>query len=268
MTNPTAEQLIAQLQAATSDNAVQLCERAAKWIIDNAARIAELSDACRQKQECLDSLKSTADEMRTINDRVHLAKIAELERDQAAFKNFHRALCERFRYEHDETDWRRDQMSLIEWIAKRAATEPNSNKADSTSAGVDQLAPVASGSLPNILADSIADKTQYTITIENTTIDGERMWSATVRELPHVAVYEDSRYEALHGVFEVIENLDFERRPISTDKGAATPTCEHMYGCVAGAAIGEAVCIKCGAQEPPEDGEEVWTDSDKGAAQS
>ena len=37
-----------------------------------------------------------------------------------AFKNFHRLLCERFDYTHDEKDWRRDQLSLIEHIAKLA----------------------------------------------------------------------------------------------------------------------------------------------------
>jgi hypothetical protein len=36
------------------------------------------------------------------------------------FKNFHRALCERFGYAHDESDWRRDQISLIEHIARSA----------------------------------------------------------------------------------------------------------------------------------------------------
>jgi hypothetical protein len=36
------------------------------------------------------------------------------------FKNFHRLLCERFGYTHDEVDWKRDQLSLIEWIAKQA----------------------------------------------------------------------------------------------------------------------------------------------------
>jgi hypothetical protein len=41
--------------------------------------------------------------------------------DTSAFKNFHRQLCERFGYVHDEKDWRRDQVSLIEWIAKRLA---------------------------------------------------------------------------------------------------------------------------------------------------
>lgn len=38
------------------------------------------------------------------------------------FKNFHRLLCERFDYPHDEIDWRRDQLSLIEWIANRQST--------------------------------------------------------------------------------------------------------------------------------------------------
>jgi hypothetical protein len=36
-----------------------------------------------------------------------------------AFKNFHRLLCERFGYGHDEKDWRRDQLSLIEFIAAK-----------------------------------------------------------------------------------------------------------------------------------------------------
>ncbi len=34
------------------------------------------------------------------------------------FKNFHRQLCERFGYQYDEENWKRDQLSLIEWIAK------------------------------------------------------------------------------------------------------------------------------------------------------
>lgn len=41
--------------------------------------------------------------------------------DTAKFKSFHRLLCERFGYTHDEKDWRRDQLSLIEHIAKRRA---------------------------------------------------------------------------------------------------------------------------------------------------
>jgi hypothetical protein len=37
---------------------------------------------------------------------------------EAAFKNFHRSLCARFGYVHDEKDWRRDQVSLEEHIAR------------------------------------------------------------------------------------------------------------------------------------------------------
>lgn len=44
--------------------------------------------------------------------------------DGAAFKNFHRSLCERFGYTHDERDWRRDQVSLEEHIASLIATPP------------------------------------------------------------------------------------------------------------------------------------------------
>jgi hypothetical protein len=36
---------------------------------------------------------------------------------EASFKNFHRSLCERFGYYHDEIDWQRDQVSLEEHIA-------------------------------------------------------------------------------------------------------------------------------------------------------
>lgn len=53
--------------------------------------------------------------------------IAKLEAIDAAgasnaeFKNFHRLLCERFGYTHDERDWKRDQISLIEHIAAGAS---------------------------------------------------------------------------------------------------------------------------------------------------
>ncbi len=45
-------------------------------------------------------------------------------RERTAFKNFHRVLCERFGYGHDEVDWERDQLSLIEWIARPHENEP------------------------------------------------------------------------------------------------------------------------------------------------
>ncbi|WP_411835647.1 hypothetical protein ACLBNB_19935 [Pseudomonas chlororaphis subsp. aurantiaca] len=48
-----------------------------------------------------------------------LAQELAAERDQlkAGFKNFHRSLCERFGYYHDDIDWQRDQASLEEHIA-------------------------------------------------------------------------------------------------------------------------------------------------------
>ncbi len=49
--------------------------------------------------------------------------------ERAAFKNFHRLLCERFGYGHDEVAWERDQLSLIEWIAKRPAPETSGEDA-------------------------------------------------------------------------------------------------------------------------------------------
>lgn len=46
--------------------------------------------------------------------------------DSHSFKNFHRSLCDRFGYCHDDKDWRRDLISLEEHIAKQAkpATVP------------------------------------------------------------------------------------------------------------------------------------------------
>lgn len=55
-------------------------------------------------------------------DRLFAAAI-ELDKLRADFKNFHRLLCERFDYDHDEIDWERDQLSLIEWIAQRRQDE-------------------------------------------------------------------------------------------------------------------------------------------------
>ncbi|MEM5440476.1 hypothetical protein [Paraburkholderia diazotrophica] len=45
-------------------------------------------------------------------------------RAEHEFKNFHRLLCERFGYVHDDRDWKRDQASLIEWIATHATGSP------------------------------------------------------------------------------------------------------------------------------------------------
>jgi hypothetical protein len=43
---------------------------------------------------------------------------------RAAFKNFHRSLCDRFGYTHDEEFWWRDLISLEEHIAKQTAPQP------------------------------------------------------------------------------------------------------------------------------------------------
>jgi hypothetical protein len=45
---------------------------------------------------------------------------AALEQERHEFKNFHSNLCRRFGYHHDEHDWKRDQVSLEEHIARRA----------------------------------------------------------------------------------------------------------------------------------------------------
>jgi hypothetical protein len=47
------------------------------------------------------------------------ARSTPVQNSDHEFKNFHRLLCERFGYTHDEVDWKRDQISLIEWIAKQ-----------------------------------------------------------------------------------------------------------------------------------------------------
>jgi hypothetical protein len=58
-------------------------------------------------------------EIRTLQTQLQDAKAVDSD-----FKNFHRQLCDRFGYVHDERDWKRDQVSLTEWIAKRAAGVP------------------------------------------------------------------------------------------------------------------------------------------------
>lgn len=50
----------------------------------------------------------------------------------AEFKNFHRLLCERFGYTHDERNWKRDQLSLIEWIASNAVAPAYDHRSSTT----------------------------------------------------------------------------------------------------------------------------------------
>ena|SRR3990167_1553333 len=52
--------------------------------------------------------------------RAHEAAVKEaVVAEGAKFKNFHRRLCARFGYHHDEADWERDQASLEEHIASQ-----------------------------------------------------------------------------------------------------------------------------------------------------
>lgn len=64
----------------------------------------------------------------TLNELVLLReRVATLatQRDEETrqFKNFHRSLCGRFDYCHDETDWKRDLVSLEEHINEKIKGE-------------------------------------------------------------------------------------------------------------------------------------------------
>ncbi|HFQ7428443.1 TPA: hypothetical protein ACHSVW_006099, partial [Pseudomonas aeruginosa] len=63
--------------------------------------------------------RSRSDVVAYIAERAKL--LEERDAAMASFKNFHRLLCERFGYTHDEKDWQRDQLSLIEHIAAAQA---------------------------------------------------------------------------------------------------------------------------------------------------
>lgn len=97
-----------------------------------------------QLKELEDTASSCVVEANTIENQLR-AKVAELKRQLAEriahedsqdrlfmvarrqiddFKNFHRNLCMRFDYHHDELNWRRDLASLEEHIAAQL-TEAN-----------------------------------------------------------------------------------------------------------------------------------------------
>ena len=62
----------------------------------------------------------SAEQMAAMYEAGRAAFAARIRAERADFKNFHRLLCERFGYTHDERDWQRDQLSLIEHIAALA----------------------------------------------------------------------------------------------------------------------------------------------------
>jgi hypothetical protein len=80
-----------------------------RYICDSA-RIAAAAELKTRKL-----LEEAHDDLDKMRGEVDAAIPAEQERHE--FKNFHRALCERFEYCHDPIDWKRDQVSLIEHIA-------------------------------------------------------------------------------------------------------------------------------------------------------
>lgn len=65
------------------------------------------------------------------------ALMAERDAANAGFKNFHRSLCVRFGCSHDERDWKRDQVSLEEYIASEMAIERK--RADTAEASLARL---------------------------------------------------------------------------------------------------------------------------------
>lgn len=72
---------------------------------------------------------STHPELRTLINRFNsggalppVKAQAHDPKGEAAFKNFHRSLCERFGLPHDPVDWWRDQSSLEEHIASLVKT--------------------------------------------------------------------------------------------------------------------------------------------------
>lgn len=72
-----------------------------------------IAELVKQVQELTDLTQA---QVRTIEE-----KDDEIAAERHAFKNFHRMLCERFGYTHDEVDWKRDQVSLLEFIAQAQA---------------------------------------------------------------------------------------------------------------------------------------------------
>lgn len=84
-------------------------ETIAELVADNE----RLSTTCEIAEEVI------ATESKAAGIATGRANLLENEHGQvmASFKNFHRSLCERFGYFHDEIDWQRDQASLEEHIA-------------------------------------------------------------------------------------------------------------------------------------------------------
>jgi hypothetical protein len=105
------QQRISELKGPSNKPAQPPKERIPQLTAEQEARALDIQEDCRQMP------RWAARTIVRYEDRS-----AEL---WSAFKNFHRLLCERFGYVHDEKDWDRDKLSLIEHIAQRASNEPS-----------------------------------------------------------------------------------------------------------------------------------------------
>lgn len=99
----------------SGDNTKRLLTERIQVAIDKA--LASQSEELRQWKEFSAPYAETPTGLKTELEELE-AQVAE---ERRQFKNFHRLLCERFNCAHDEIDWKRDQVSVIEFIAKQVA---------------------------------------------------------------------------------------------------------------------------------------------------
>lgn len=99
--------LIAEIEALNGPHD-WLAEDLIKELVDNAQSFQE--NACEEGEDpFVVVLLAAASRIRR--------QEASIDQLKAGFKHFHRSLCERFGYYHDEIDWQRDQVSLEEHVA-------------------------------------------------------------------------------------------------------------------------------------------------------
>lgn len=105
-------------------------------------RIKAMTDAdnpesyrCDDSEGCLDTVFDVASKAIASQQQAGAAGVSEVKpwherlvREEHEFKNFHRMLCERFDYQHDERDWKRDQVSLVEHIYQLARQRQGSGE--------------------------------------------------------------------------------------------------------------------------------------------
>lgn len=104
---PIVTTLIAEIEALKGPHD-WLAEDLIKELVDNAQSFQE--NACEEGEDpFVVVLLAAASRIR--RQEVNIDQI------KSGFKNFHRSICERFGYFHDEADWQRDQVSLEEHIA-------------------------------------------------------------------------------------------------------------------------------------------------------